>query len=127
MHESLYVHGHATDGPDRDDGGVRHALRLGIHQRERKPLAQHSQHHPCLYEGKVLAQAYTQGVITKKGKVIDPRDWLVDNIPAAKDALEELETPDDVDSMFDEKSTRFMHLEEAMRKSAALHDEKVAK
>ncbi|KAL9185375.1 hypothetical protein ACHAXT_003152 [Thalassiosira profunda] len=77
--------------------------------------------------GKVLAQAYTQGVITKKGKVIDPRDWLVDNIPAAKDALEELEPSNEPDALFDEKSTRFMHLEDAMRKSAALHDDEVAK
>mmetsp|Transcript_3031 Transcript_3031/g.6645 ORF Transcript_3031/g.6645 Transcript_3031/m.6645 type:complete len:219 (+) Transcript_3031:183-839(+) len=79
--------------------------------------------------GKVLAQVFTQGVITNKGKVIDPRSWVEEHVPAAEEALDDLNaTPDEVESsLFDEKSTRFADLEQVLRRSAALHDDKVTK
>ena len=80
--------------------------------------------------GKVLAQVLTQGVITRKGKVISPRSWVEDNFPAAtKDALDGLYMMSDErgDSLFGEKSSRFAHLEESLRKAAARHDDKVTK
>lgn len=79
--------------------------------------------------GKILAQVFTQAVITKSGKVINPRSWLDDNFPSAKGTtLDDLiTTPEEAESLFDEKSARFMHLEETLRRSAALHDDKVTK
>lgn len=72
---------------------------------------------------KVLCQVFTQGVMTNKGKVINPREWLADNLPSAKDALDGLtEAP-----LFDEKATQFTKLEDTLRRSAALHDDKVTK
>ena len=74
--------------------------------------------------GKILAQVFTQAVITHGKKVLNPREWLADNIPGAHEDLDNLSaTSDEVESLFGEKSTRFMHLEESLRKSASLHDE----
>lgn len=78
--------------------------------------------------GKVMAQVFTQGVVTKGRKVINPRAWIEENVPAAKDAIDDLSsTSDEITSLFDEKSSRFIHLEDALRRTAALHDDKVAK
>lgn len=74
--------------------------------------------------GKILAQVLTQGVITNKGKVIHPRDWLETHFPASKESIDELSVlPEDNSSIFDRKTARFKHLEEALRKSAAEYDE----
>lgn len=78
--------------------------------------------------GKVLAQVLTQGVITNKGKIINPRSWLEEHFPATKEMIDDLATSSsEAGSLFDEKASRFMHLEDSMRKSAAIHDEKSAK
>lgn len=79
--------------------------------------------------GKVLAQVYTQAVMTKLGRgVINPRTWLKENIPEAKDALEDLAVAHgEVGSIFDEKAERFTNLEQVLRRSAAVRDDEVAK
>jgi acyl-CoA thioesterase FadM len=75
--------------------------------------------------GKILAQVLTQGVITNKGKVINPRGWLEEHFPASKESIDELSILSEEDgSIFDSKAARFKHLEEALRKSAALYDDK---
>ncbi|KAL3769983.1 hypothetical protein ACHAWO_008357 [Cyclotella atomus] len=75
--------------------------------------------------GKILAQVLTQGVITNKGRVINPREWLEVHFPASKESIDELSIVSEEDgSIFDSKAARFMHLEEALRKSAALYDDK---
>ncbi|KAL7462404.1 hypothetical protein ACHAXS_002780 [Conticribra weissflogii] len=80
--------------------------------------------------GKVLAQVLTQGVITNKGKVINPRTWLEDHFPTTNEIIDDLltssPTPGDEKDLFDDKATRFLHLEDAMRKSAANQDSKVS-
>ncbi|KAL7521382.1 hypothetical protein ACHAWX_006053 [Stephanocyclus meneghinianus] len=74
--------------------------------------------------GKILAQVFTQAVITKKGKVINPRGWIEDHFPATKEYLDDLSVSGGDDaSLFDEKAARFKHLEEALRQSAAIYDE----
>lgn len=74
--------------------------------------------------GKILAQVFTQAVITNGKKVLNPHEWLAKHIPDAHDDLENLSgASDEVESLFGEKSTRFIHLEESLRKSASLHDE----
>ena len=78
--------------------------------------------------GKVLAQVFIQAVIAKGGKVMDPRLWVEQNFPAAKNELDDLSivhSKDDTDSIFDEKFTQFTNLEQVLRKSAASYDEKV--
>ena len=80
--------------------------------------------------GKVLAQVLTQAAIAKGGKVINPRSWVEQNFPAAKDELDDLSigySKDGVDSIFDEKVMQFTHLEQVLRQSAASYDEKVVK
>ncbi|KAL7529073.1 hypothetical protein ACHAXR_002783 [Thalassiosira sp. AJA248-18] len=78
--------------------------------------------------GKVLAQVLTQAVIVRDKQVINPRSWIEDTVPAAKDNLDSLTTSSgEVESLFDEKSTRFMHLEDSLRRSAAIHDDQVKK
>lgn len=75
---------------------------------------------------KVLAQVFTQGVVTSNGKVINPRSFLEKAMVDAKDALDDLHaTSKDIESIFDEKAERFTHLEEVMRRSANLYDEKI--
>ena len=71
----------------------------------------------------ILAQVFTQAVITQKGKVINPRSYL-QSILHAEDAFYDMNA---TESIFDEKSERFTHLEEVLRGSAAIHDERVAK
>ena len=73
--------------------------------------------------GKILAQVFTQAVITQKGKVINPRSYL-QGILHAEDAFYDMNA---AESIFDEKSERFSHLEEVLRRSAAIHDERIAK
>lgn len=76
--------------------------------------------------GKILAQVLTQGVITNKGKVINPRDWLEMHFPASKKSLDELSVLHvEKESIFGAKASRFRHLEEALRRSASIYDEKV--
>jgi len=77
--------------------------------------------------GKVLAQVFTQAVITKKGKVIQPRSWLEDCFPGDNTWDDLYTTSNEVESQFGEKSSRFMDLEDALRTSAARHDDKVTK
>jgi len=77
--------------------------------------------------GKVLAQVFTRAVITKKGKVIQPRSWLEDCFPGDATWDDLYTTSDGVESQFVEKSARFMDLEDALRTSAALHDDKGTK
>lgn len=77
--------------------------------------------------GKVLAQVFTQAVIVRDKEVINPRSWIEDTVPVAKDDLDDLTTSGEVESLFDEKSTRFMHLEDSLRRSAAIHDDQVTK
>ena len=75
---------------------------------------------------KILAQVFTQGVVTNNGKVINPLLFLEKAMPLAKDALEDLRaTPKGIESIFDEKADRFLQLEDVLRRSANLHDEKV--
>jgi acyl-CoA thioesterase FadM len=74
---------------------------------------------------KVLAQVFTQGVVTNKGKVINPRLFL-EKALNAKDALDDLiTTSNDTESIFDEKADRFLQLEDVLRRSANLYDEKI--
>ena len=77
--------------------------------------------------GKILAQVLTQGVITNKGKVVNPREWLSMHFPASKESIDELSVlpSEDGSSIFDTKAARFKHLEEALKHSAALYDEAV--
>ena len=75
--------------------------------------------------GKILAQVLTQGVITNKGKVVNPREWLSTHFPTSKESIDELSVlpSEDGSSVFDTKAARFKHLEEALKHSAALYDE----
>ena len=76
--------------------------------------------------GKILAQVLTQGVITNKGKVINPRDWLETHFPTSKESIDELSIlSTENESIFGVKASRFKHLEEALRKSASMYDENV--
>ena len=75
--------------------------------------------------GKILAQVLMQAVVTKRGKVINPRGWIEEHFPATKETLDSLSVPSkEAASLFDEKAARFKHLEEALRQSASLYDEK---
>jgi acyl-CoA thioesterase FadM len=76
--------------------------------------------------GKILAQVLTQGVITNKGKIVNPREWLEMHFPTNKQSIDELSViSEEKGSTFDMKASRFKHLEEALKKSAAMYDEKV--
>ncbi|EED94502.1 predicted protein [Thalassiosira pseudonana CCMP1335] len=78
--------------------------------------------------GKILAQILTQAVITKNGKVINPRDWVEEHFPVSKSVLDDLTTTSsDAESLFGEKASRFKHLEEVMRESASVYDESTMK
>jgi len=81
--------------------------------------------------GKILAQILTQAVLAKSGKgVIDPRPWLEDNCIYSREILDEISNQkrhNEMDSIFDEKTKRFLHLEDILRSSAASYDEKVPK
>ncbi|KAL7548040.1 hypothetical protein ACHAWF_011327 [Thalassiosira exigua] len=76
--------------------------------------------------GKVLAQVFTQAVMAKDKKVLDPRSWILENNPASKDALDDLVASSN-EAIYDEKSSRFTHLEDALRDAAALRDQDVEK
>jgi len=83
-------------------------------------------HNKGTERGKVLAQVFTQGVVTNNGKVINPRLFLEKAMIDAKDALDDLSaTSTDFGSIFDEKSDRFLQMEEVLRRSANLYDEKI--
>ncbi|KAL3792647.1 hypothetical protein ACHAW5_005101 [Stephanodiscus triporus] len=82
----------------------------------------HNHSNDC-QRGKILAQVFTQAVMIQKGKVINPRSYL-QSIMHAEDALYDMNA---AESIFDEKSERFTHFEEVLRRSAALYDETVAK
>ncbi len=76
--------------------------------------------------GKILAQVFTQGVVTNNGKVINPISFFEKAVPLAKDTLDDLSaTSNGTESIFDEKADRFLQLEDVLRRSANLHDEKV--
>jgi acyl-CoA thioesterase FadM len=76
--------------------------------------------------GKILAQVFTQGVVTNNGKVINPHLFLEKAMIDAKDALDDLSaTSTDFGSIFDEKSDRFLQMEEVLRRSANLYDDKI--
>jgi len=98
---------------------------------ERNMWVYHTFHNaPNEGKGKILAQIFTQAVMTKKGRPINPLSWLEEHFPLTEDVLEDvsrLSSGKVDDLLFDEKATRFTHLEDVLRKSAALHDEKVTK
>ena len=76
--------------------------------------------------GKVLAQIFTQGVITRDARVVDPSVWVTDHVPSAKEALDGLALAvTKADMLFDETAARFTRLEEPLRMKAALHDDTV--
>lgn len=54
---SVNVDGHALDGAHGNDCGALLTLRRAMHQAELEALAQQRQHHACLQQGQVLAQA----------------------------------------------------------------------
>ena len=79
--------------------------------------------------GKVMCQILTKAVMVKEGKVLNPRTWAEDNIPAAAkdDIIDDLVlASNNIESIFDEKATQFTNLEEVMRRSANNHDDKVS-
>ena len=79
---------------------------------------------PGSARGKILAQVLTQGVITNKGKVVNPRKWLEEHFPASKETIDEMSIiPEKSGSIFDSKAARFKHLEEILKQSAAIYDE----
>ena len=72
--------------------------------------------------GKILAQILTQAVITKTGKgVLNPRSWLEDNSMYSKHVL------DGITNQNGEMESRFLHLEDMLKTSAAGYDEKIPK
>jgi acyl-CoA thioesterase FadM len=82
--------------------------------------------------GKILAQILTQAVIAKTGEgVVNPRAWLEDNSMYSKNVLDKITNQNggenSMESMFDEKAKRFLHLEDVLKRSAASYDEKVPK
>ena len=74
-----------------------------------------------------MCQILTKAVMVKEGKVLNPRTWAEDNIPAAaKDEVNDLVlASNDIESIFDEKATQFTNLEEVMRRSANNHDDNI--
>jgi len=82
--------------------------------------------------GKILAQILTQAVIARAGKgEVNPRAWLEDNSMYSKNVLDGITIEkcreDSMESMFDEKAKRFLHLEDILKRSAASYDEKIPK
>jgi hypothetical protein len=63
-----------------------------------------------------------KGVIARKGKVVDPREFLVEEAGFDPAIIESLSRPGNVASI-DDMITHFEALEESYRSSASLDDE----
>ena len=78
--------------------------------------------------GKILAQILTQAVIVKTGEgVVNPGSWLENNSMYSRSVLDGIihQKSEGVESIFDEKTKRFVNLEDVMKKSASNHDAKI--
>mmetsp|Transcript_132079 Transcript_132079/g.196765 ORF Transcript_132079/g.196765 Transcript_132079/m.196765 type:complete len:210 (+) Transcript_132079:153-782(+) len=79
--------------------------------------------YPNKGDDRVRAQILVKGVTARKGKVVDPREFLVQEAGFDPAIIESLSRPCDIASIED-MITQFEELEESYRHSARLDDEK---